>query len=67
MLRAVAETESTQENIQGWLKLDQGDLGFQLLTVRNCAVRCAYLLSSAFLYYYISHKFFVFQGYVFLS
>jgi uncharacterized protein YehS (DUF1456 family) len=32
VLRAARETETTQENIQDWLKLDEGDPGFQLLT-----------------------------------
>jgi hypothetical protein len=29
--RAAAETETTQENIQDWLQLDQGNLRVQLL------------------------------------
>jgi hypothetical protein len=29
---AAGETETTQENIQDWLQLDEGDPGFQLLT-----------------------------------
>jgi hypothetical protein len=32
LLRAAGETETTQENIQHWLELDEGDSGFQLLT-----------------------------------
>jgi hypothetical protein len=35
VLRAAGETETTQENIQDWLQLDEGDPGFQLLTGRN--------------------------------
>jgi uncharacterized protein YehS (DUF1456 family) len=31
VLRAAGETETTEENIQDWLKLDEGDPGFQLL------------------------------------
>jgi hypothetical protein len=31
VLRAAGETETTQENIQHWLELDEGDPGFQLL------------------------------------
>jgi hypothetical protein len=31
VLRAAEETETTQENIQHWLELDEGDPGFQLL------------------------------------
>jgi hypothetical protein len=30
VLRAAGETETTQENIQDWLQLDEGDPGFQL-------------------------------------
>jgi hypothetical protein len=30
VLRAVGETETTQENIQDWLQLNEGDPGFQL-------------------------------------
>jgi hypothetical protein len=32
VLRAAEETETTQENIQDWLQLDETDTGFQLLT-----------------------------------
>jgi hypothetical protein len=32
VLRAAGDTETTQENIQDWLQLDEGDPGFQLLT-----------------------------------
>jgi hypothetical protein len=35
VLRAAVETEATQENIQDWHDLDEGDPGFQLLTGRN--------------------------------
>jgi hypothetical protein len=37
VLRAAGETETTQENIQNWLELDEGDPGFQLLTVEEIA------------------------------
>jgi hypothetical protein len=30
VLRAAGKTETTQENIQDWLELDEGDTGFQL-------------------------------------
>jgi hypothetical protein len=33
VLRAAGETETTQENIQDWLELDEGDRGFQLLVL----------------------------------
>jgi hypothetical protein len=32
VLRTAGETETTQENIQDWLQLDEGDSGFQILT-----------------------------------
>jgi hypothetical protein len=32
VLRTAGETETTQDNIQEWLELDEGDPGFQLLT-----------------------------------
>jgi hypothetical protein len=31
VLRAAREIETTQESIKDWLKLDEGDSGFQLL------------------------------------
>jgi hypothetical protein len=48
VLRAAGETETTQENIQDWLQLDEGDPGFQLLTEEEiAAVLFFYLFSSA--------------------
>jgi hypothetical protein len=35
VLRAAGEAETTQENIQNWFEIDEGDLGFQLLTEKN--------------------------------
>jgi hypothetical protein len=32
VLRAAGETETTQDNIQDWLQLDEGDPECQLLT-----------------------------------
>jgi hypothetical protein len=32
VLTAAGETETTQENIQNWLELDEGDPEFHLLT-----------------------------------
>jgi hypothetical protein len=37
VLRAAGETETTQENIQDWLQLDQGNPGFQLLIEEDIA------------------------------
>jgi hypothetical protein len=46
MLRAGDETETTQENIQDWLELDE-DTGFQLLTGRNCCSDILFYLFSS--------------------
>jgi hypothetical protein len=43
VLRAAGETETTQENIQDWLELDEGDLGFQLLTEQEIAAVILFL------------------------
>jgi hypothetical protein len=48
VLRAAGEAETTQENIQDWLELDEGDPGFQLLTEEQIAtVIFLYLFSSS--------------------
>jgi hypothetical protein len=46
VLRAAGETETTQENIQDWLELDEEDPGFLLLTRRNCCIDIFYLFLS---------------------
>jgi hypothetical protein len=62
VLRAAGQTETTQENIQDWLELDEGDPGFQFLVEEEIAAViffCSiYLLSKFFL--------FVFLGYLLL-
>jgi hypothetical protein len=46
VLRAAGETETTRENIQDWLQLDEGDPRFQLLTEEEiAAVIFLYLFS----------------------
>jgi hypothetical protein len=48
VLRAAGQTETTQENIQYWLELDERDPGFQLLIEEEIiAVIFLYLFSSA--------------------
>jgi hypothetical protein len=48
VLRAAGETGTTQENIQHWLELDEGDPGFQLLIDEKiAAVIFLFLFSSA--------------------
>jgi hypothetical protein len=37
VLRAAGEAETTKENIQDWLQLDEGDPGFQVLTEEEIA------------------------------
>jgi hypothetical protein len=50
VLRAAGETETTQQNIQDWLQLDEGDPGFQLLTEEEIATGVFFcLLPSAIL------------------
>jgi hypothetical protein len=48
VLRPAGETETTQENIQDWIQLDEGDPGFQLLTEKEIAalIFTFYLFSS---------------------
>jgi hypothetical protein len=47
VFRAARETETSQENIQDWLKLDEEDAGIQLLTEEEIAAVIFYLFSSA--------------------
>jgi hypothetical protein len=50
--RAAGETETTQENIQDWLELYEGELGFQLLTEeKNSAVIFFIYFHRHYLYY----------------
>jgi hypothetical protein len=60
VLRAAGGTEPTQENIQEWLQLGEGDPGFQLLTEEKIAAEifCIYF-HQRYLYYYIFHVFVV--------
>jgi hypothetical protein len=65
-LRAAGEAGTTQENIQDWLELDEGDPGFQLLTEEEiAAVIFFYFLPSAlpillnFLSYFLSFRVFL--------
>jgi hypothetical protein len=47
VLGAAGETETTQENIQDWLQLDEVDPGFQfLIEEETAAVIFFYLFSS---------------------
>jgi hypothetical protein len=51
VLRAAGETETTQENIQDWLQLDEGGPGFQLLTEEEIAVVIFFYIPQHYLYY----------------
>jgi hypothetical protein len=46
VLRAAGETETTQEGIQDWLKLDEGEPGLQLLFFKQGLSSENYLFSS---------------------
>jgi hypothetical protein len=52
VFRAAGETEATQENIQDWIELDEGDLGFQLLTEEEVAAVIFFIyFYQQYLYY----------------
>jgi hypothetical protein len=54
VLRAAGEIETMQENIQGWLELDERDPGFQLLTEEEiAAVIFFYIYSSAVFHLFV--------------
>jgi hypothetical protein len=53
VLRAAGETKTTQENIQDWLQLDEGDPGFQLLTEEEIAA----VILLDYLYHQVFHLF----------
>jgi hypothetical protein len=60
VLRA-GETETTQENIQDWLELDEGDPGFQLLAEEEITA------ANFFLFIFISTAYIItFSIYLFL-
>jgi hypothetical protein len=63
-LRAAAETETTQRNIQDWLELDEGDPGFQLLTeeeisaviflyLQRIFISTTYIIKFSFICFYL--------------
>jgi hypothetical protein len=45
VLRAAGETETTEENVQDRLELDEGDPGFQLLTEEEIDAVIIFLFS----------------------
>jgi hypothetical protein len=66
VLRAAGETETTQENIQDWLQLDEGDPGFQLLTEEEIATGIFYLFIFISTAYIIKFPIYLFSNF-FLS
>jgi hypothetical protein len=46
VLRAAGETETTQENIQDWLQLDEEDPGFPFLTEKEIAAVILFFIST---------------------
>jgi hypothetical protein len=64
VLRATGETETTQENFQGWLELDEGDPGFQLQTEAEIAAvtfsKFIFINTTHIIKFYISKFFFFF-------
>jgi hypothetical protein len=47
VLGAAGKTEPTQENIQDWLELDEGDQHFSFCQGKICCSDFFYLISSA--------------------
>jgi hypothetical protein len=60
VLRAAGETETTQENIQDWLELDEGDPGFQHLTKEEIVAVIFFIYFHQHCLYYYSFHLFVF-------
>jgi hypothetical protein len=57
VLRAAPETETTQDSIQDWLQLDEGDPGFQLLTEEEIVAVIFFYSYSSSLPVLINFKF----------
>jgi hypothetical protein len=54
VLRAAGETETTQENVQDWLDLEEGDPGFQFLTEEEIAAVIIFFIYFQFPIYVFS-------------
>jgi hypothetical protein len=59
-LRAARETESTQENIQNWFELDEGDPGLQLGTEEKTAAVIPFYVFSSELHVLLNFPFICF-------
>jgi hypothetical protein len=57
---AAGETETTQENIQDWLEVDQGDPGFQLVKEEEISALIFFLFIFISTAYIIKIQLFVF-------
>jgi hypothetical protein len=64
-LRAAGETETSQENIQDWLQLDEGDPGFQLLKEEEITAVIVFLLIFISTTYIIKFSFYLFSKFFF--
>jgi hypothetical protein len=65
VLRAAGETETTQENIQDWLELDEGDPEFQLLREKEIAtVIFSYLFIVTSTTYIIKFSIYLFSKFL---
>jgi hypothetical protein len=47
VFRGAGETETTKENIQDWIELDEGNPGFQFITEKEIAAVIFFYLFSA--------------------
>jgi hypothetical protein len=56
-LRAAGEPETTHENSQDWLELDEGEAGLQLLTEGEITAEFIFYFCQHYLHYYIIHLF----------
>jgi hypothetical protein len=65
VLGAAGETETTQENIQDWLELDEGDPGFQLLTEEGIVAVIFFLFIFISTTYIIKFFVYLFSKFIF--
>jgi hypothetical protein len=52
VLRAGVETKTTQENMQDWLQLDEGEPEFRLLTEEEIAVVIIFISTTYIIKFY---------------
>jgi hypothetical protein len=61
VLRAAGETETTQENIQIWLELDEGNPGLQLQTEEKIATMISFVFIFVSTTYIITFSSYLFS------